>query len=154
VGDYFFDTSALVKRYLPETGSRWVTALIDGNPAADVIIASVTRVELIAAMTRRARGGTLAPEDAIAARARFRRDLPVDYQVVSLHDELLTHGMELAEIHGLRGYDAIQLAVALEVDAMAFAASLPPVTFVSADRELNAVAAAEGMAVENPNDHP
>jgi hypothetical protein len=32
--------------------------------------------------------------------------------------------------------------------------SLPPVTFVSADNELNPAAASEGLIVENPNNYP
>ena len=34
------------------------------------------------------------------------------------------------------------------------AAGFGPVTLVSADRDLNAAAVAEGLTVENPNAHP
>jgi hypothetical protein len=34
------------------------------------------------------------------------------------------------------------------------AAGLPPVTFISADQELNAAATAEGLAVDDPTTHP
>ena len=51
-------------------------------------------------------------------------------------------------------YDAVQLAVALEVNRIYQAAGSSPVTLVSADRSLNDAATAEGLTVENPNLHP
>jgi hypothetical protein len=61
--------------------------------------------------------------------------------------------MALAETHALRGYDAVQLAAALNVNS-ACAAAGAVFTLVSADGELNAAARAEGLAVEDPNLHP
>jgi hypothetical protein len=49
----------------------------------------------------------------------------------------------------LRGYDAVQLAAALEVHSHA-----PSLTLLSADAGLNAAGAAEGLAVDDPNNHP
>jgi predicted nucleic acid-binding protein len=61
--------------------------------------------------------------------------------------------MALAETLGLRGYDALQLAAGREINALCIASSLPPLTFVSADKELNAAAASEGLLIKNPNDY-
>lgn len=61
--------------------------------------------------------------------------------------------MKMATKHALRGYDAVQLTAALDANAELLASSLPPVIIVSADTELNAAAIAEGLSVENPNDH-
>ncbi|WP_375472920.1 hypothetical protein [uncultured Nostoc sp.] len=61
--------------------------------------------------------------------------------------------MVLAEAYGLRAYDAVQLGVGRAVNALCIANSLPLVTFVSADSELNAAAASKGLLVENPNNY-
>jgi hypothetical protein len=61
--------------------------------------------------------------------------------------------MMLVEVHDLRGYDALQLAAALELQAARHALSLSAVTFVCADNKLNSAAGLEGLSVENPNDH-
>jgi hypothetical protein len=61
--------------------------------------------------------------------------------------------MDLAQTDRLRGYDAIQLAAALAVNDVGVAVGLPPLTFVSADAELNAVATVHGLLVEDPNNH-
>lgn len=66
---YFFDSSALVKRYSQETGTAWTQAVAARNY---VFLARITQVEVIAAIERRKRGGTLAASDATAAIASFR----------------------------------------------------------------------------------
>ena len=151
---YFVDSSALVKRYVNETGSVWLSGLISPAAGNDIYIARITTVEVIAALTRRARGGTIVAADASAACLLFRNDLPHDYEIVEMTETLLKRAMTLAETHGLRGYDAVQLAAACEVNAFCAASGLSPLTFVSADRELNAAATGEGLLVDNPNVHP
>ena len=61
--------------------------------------------------------------------------------------------MELAERHGLRGYDAVHLASALALQQMREAMELPALTFVSADAQQREAAAAEGFLVEDPSVH-
>lgn len=62
----FCDSSALVKRYLHETGSAWITSLLDPSSGHTVIIAEITRVEVAAAFAARQRvknGISLAERD-------------------------------------------------------------------------------------------
>jgi uncharacterized protein len=56
-------------------------------------------------------------------------------------------------MYAVRGYDAVQLAAAVEVQIRGDTLGLPVLTLVSADEDLNVAAAAEGLAVENPNRH-
>jgi uncharacterized protein len=62
--------------------------------------------------------------------------------------------MNLAEVRGLRGYDAVQLAAGYAVNTICIASGLMSIIFVSADNELNVAAASEGLLVENPNSYP
>lgn len=55
---FYIDSSALVKRYLTEIGSAWLTALLDPTLGNSVIVASLTRVETAAAIGSRQRGGS------------------------------------------------------------------------------------------------
>ena len=151
---YFVDSSALVKRYVNETGSVWLSGLVAPAAGNDIYIARITTVEVLAAVTRRAPGGTIAATDASAACLLFRNDLSYDYDIVDMTETLLNRAMMLAETHGLRGYDAVQLAAACEVNAFCAVSGLPPLTFVSADRELNTAATGEGLLMEDPNAHP
>lgn len=145
---YFFDTSAVVKRYVPEIGTAWVRTTLDPTSGHEVHMASLTAVEAISAIARRQRGGTLSRGNANLALSQFRDDLLNQYVVVDITPMLVNDAMQLAEKHCLRGSDALQLAVALEVNKR------QALTLVSADIELNAAAGAEGLAVDDPNAHP
>jgi len=68
---YFVDSSALVKCYINEIGSTWVLSLLDPALKNDVLIAAITGVEIVAAITRRARGGSISATDATAACSQF-----------------------------------------------------------------------------------
>jgi predicted nucleic acid-binding protein len=151
---YFVDTSGLSKRYVSETGSAWLRNLLDPATGSETFLVRITIVELIAAITRRERGGSLTPAEAATARAAFRADLAAEYQVVEVTEALLERATELAEARGLRAYDAVQLAAALEVNALCTVSGLPALLFISADSELNAVAGLEGLSAEDPNNHP
>lgn len=55
---YFFDSSALVKRYVQETGSAWVMATTAPQAGHALYIARITAVEVVSALTRRHRDGS------------------------------------------------------------------------------------------------
>lgn len=101
-----------------------------------------------------ARGRSISTTDSTLACVQFRSDLQSDYQVVELTESIINSAMALAETYALRGYDAVQLATGCAINALCTANSFSPVIFVSADNELNAAAAREGLIVENPNNHP
>ena len=154
MADYFLDTSALVKRHVNENGSRWVKSLVHAKADHQLYIARITAVEATSAITRRQRAGDLTPAQAGAILGHFRRHLTQRYRVIELTPMIFNDAMRLARKHRLRAYDAVQLAVALEVQRLQEDAGLGPVTLVSADKELNAAAPAEKLAVENPENHP
>jgi predicted nucleic acid-binding protein len=151
---YFVDSSAIVKRYVKEVGSVWLSNLVDPAVGNDIYLARITSVEVISALTRRAKGGTITPADAAAAISLFKVDLSHDFEIVEITSVLVGRAIILAETPGLRGYDAVQLAAALEVNSVIVTNGLPPLTLISADAELNAAAQAEGIATDDPNAHP
>lgn len=151
---YFIDSSALVKRYISETGSAWVLGLFDPILNNEVFVAAITGVEIVAAITRRTRTGSSSATDAATVCNQFKKDLQTEYQVIEITESIIISGMTLAQTYGLRGYDAVQLAAGCAVNALCMANSLPPMIFVSSDNELNVAASSEGLIVENPNMHP
>src|SRR5271166_2092441 len=64
VAVYFVDSSALVKRYVQEVGTPWVRRLTHRGQAHEIYLASITPVELTAAVARRRRGKTTAKNGA------------------------------------------------------------------------------------------
>ena len=150
---YFLDSSAVLKRYVAELGTTWVRSLFDPMRLNRIAVATIAGAEVVAAVTRRARGGGIAGQDASLIISEFRLDLSSDFDLIEVSGGLIDTAMNLAAVYGLRGYDAVQLAAALEFQAACASAGLIS-TLVSADRELNAAGAAEGLTVDDPNNHP
>jgi uncharacterized protein len=151
VDSYFFDSSGVVKRYVTELGSAWVLGITDPLAANDIYVVHITGVEVVSALVRKV--PSLPPLNLAQAITEFKYDLQQQYQRVAVTGALVVRAMSLAEAHRLRGYDAVQLAAALQV-LVACRALGAPLTFVSADVNLNAAAAAEGLPVDNPVLHP
>jgi uncharacterized protein len=153
VAAYFFDSSAIVKRYVAETGSAWVGEIL--NPAARhrIYIARISIVEVTAAVARRQRDGSLSAEAASSLIERFDEDCGGAYRIVEMTALVLELAAELAASLGLRAYDAVQLGAALTLHRRRVAARHGGLTLVSSDTELNAGAISAGLAVEDPNMH-
>ena len=142
---YFFDSSALVKRYRYETGSERVSDLFDS--AERLTLSRLAQAEVIAAIVRRSRAAG-APEDGLrGVVAVFSRELEELFEIVELDAPVIEKAAALALKHGLRGADAVQLACALLARNDA---TQQEFTFVGSDHELNVAAEAEGLAVIDP----
>lgn len=153
MSSFFLDTSALVKRHVIEEGSHWVRSLTHARSGNTLYIARITLVEMTSAITRRERGGSLSPAQSRAVFGHFRRHLSQRYIIVEVTTSLLTDAMSLARKRGLRAYDSVQLAAALDVARSHDDAGLSPIVLVSADKEMNLAAVAEGLRVEDPCEH-
>jgi predicted nucleic acid-binding protein len=130
---YYFDSSALVKRYAEEVGSPWVGSLMDSHLRHDIFTALVTGGEIVAAIARKARVGSIAMQEAKVTITVFRAHFKTNYLIVLTNTPVVERAMDLAEQHGLRGYDAIQLASALTVQAELNANGTGLAAFVSAE---------------------
>lgn len=151
---YYFDSSALVKCYAQEVGTNWVRGLINAQPSNEVFTALVSGAEIIAAIKRRERRSFISASDANVAITAFRSQFRVGIKALRIGDAVVDDAMRLAQQHKLRGYDAIQLASALLIEARMTAQGVGPLTLISADEELNQAAIAEGLLIDNPNLHP
>lgn len=150
---YFVDSSAVTKRYVAETGTTWMTKIVLPSAGNTIHLASITAVEVTAALVRRQRGGHLTITELNTALSQLRVDWR-DFQITSITTALISRATKLAETYALRGYDAVQLAAALAVNDQYLAANLSPLTLISANLELNVAAQAEDLAMDNPNAHP
>lgn len=151
---YYLDTSALVKRYVNESGSEWLRAQLMAQPQPTVIIVDIGVVEMISALNRRRREKTLTLSEYQKIRDAFQSDCLNEYSIINIVDNLVVQANQLLEAHPLRAYDAIHLAAAIVVNRQLVSNNFTPLTFVSADNQLNDAASIEGLLVDNPNDHP
>ena len=137
----YVDTSALVKLYVEEAGTRGVVARVEHAEA--VATALITYAEARAALARYRREGGITGADLRRAVRELDRDWRT-YNIVDLSDSLVHSAGALAERHALRGYDAMQLAAAMELRAVG-----GPVEFCAFDGRLNRAARRERPVVSD-----
>ncbi len=150
---YFNDSSALVKLYVPEIGSGWITSEFR-RPDVLMVIGDIATVEVPAAFGRAEREGRLTPTQRQQALARFDADCAQAFMIETITAPVFALARDLIERHPLKAYDAVQLALALKLHPSVASLRSVAFTFVSADDALNRGAAAEALMVENPNLHP
>jgi uncharacterized protein len=136
----YFDTSALIKRFVVEKGSPEVRRLVDYEKT--VATATVAYAEAYAGLTRRYRERGLSRRQYASACEQFETEWGA-YVRVELHAEVLSAARSLIQRHGLRGVDGVHLASAVVLQRGLGEA----VTFVAADDRLLRAAAAERMPV-------
>lgn len=150
---HYLDTSALVKRYLPEAGSAWVKSLVSSDPVAVSLLAAV---ELASALARRTREGDLTPEQRDTVFRSFLADAR-EYVMLAVTQGitedaaamLLTSPPSIA----LRTLDALHLAAARVAFAHARRRGLEIGAFVTSDRALAQAVAWAGLTPVNPEDY-
>ncbi len=132
----YFDTSAVVPLLVSEPGSTRAATLWDGADRAVSI--RLVYPEGRAALAQAQRLGRLTVRQLRAA-VRELKARCQELDLVELDDGLARRAGHLAELHGLRGYDAVHLAGADRVrDA--------DLVVVAGDRALLAAATSEGIA--------
>jgi uncharacterized protein len=146
---FYFDTSALAKYYHAESGSEVVRRLANTS-ANRAMISKLTTVEFHSASARKVRTRELTSAQHEAITRQFDRDRKKDcFRILRLTVAHFNTAEALVRRHSLvrnlRTLDALQLAVALSLNTMKH-----PITFVCSDVALCEVAAAEGLAVLNP----
>jgi predicted nucleic acid-binding protein len=150
VSAFYLDASAVVKRYVAEPGSAWMLELANPAYRHRLFVARIASVEVIAALSRRHAARGLSMHDFQAALRGFRQDLSELYFQQAITNEVIEKAIAVAETHALRGYDSVQMAAALILNSRRVARHLRPLTFVSADRDLNAAVERAGLRVVNP----
>jgi predicted nucleic acid-binding protein len=113
LNQYFFDSSALVKRYVAEPGTLWLLELLTARARYAPLVAQIAQVEICSSVMRRAREGTLSQQEARLTRLFIDFDMAREYRVIALTGDVVALAEDLRERHALRASDAIQLASAL-----------------------------------------
>lgn len=156
---HYFETSGLVKLYVTEPGSHWVTQIYDAkgpdsHPLHLIGSSNLSIVEVASTFGRLRRMNSINAVQRQMLIDRFARDQHSRFDWVRLDDEIVTSAAQFTQIHPLRAYDAVHLASALAFNRSLLAARLAPAVFVSADDALCEAARTQGLQVENPNSKP
>jgi uncharacterized protein len=138
--EVFADASAVVKLYADEAGAQRVRA------AERLVISQVTRVEVPAALWKKHRMTELSATSVGTLLAELEADLfgtvdePPRLLAVTASAAVLENAARLAGVHGLRAYDAVQLA-----SGLAARQAVENLAFLAFDELLCRAAIAEGF---------
>jgi predicted nucleic acid-binding protein len=149
----YLDTSALVKGYIAELGSDWVSTLLE-NQDPNVFTSLIAAIEAACTFARRQREGLLTSDDHHQLLIVFDYDFTYRYNVLDVGPVMIDTARQMANRQPLRAYDAVHLATAWLLNEELLRADKSPLTFVCADERLIAIAQAEGLLTDNPNHHP
>ena len=144
----------MVKRYVPETGSAWIQTIADAATGNLLIISRITWVEVLSALARRQREGSLSATDVDLIVQQFSYELNNQYQVVELDRTVTENAGQLVNQYPLRAYDAVQLASVLRIQPAFATATSTSLVFLTADDRLLTIAQTAGLLTDNPNNYP
>ena len=150
----YLDTSALLKRYVAETGSEWVRGLLAFSGTSTAFTSHLTVVEATCPFARRRREGFMSAEDHAQILLALDYDVAHWYNVLEVTRNVVDTARTFANEHPLRAYDAVHLATAWLANKQLVQGSQSPLTFICADNRLLTMAEAVGLLADNPNRHP
>lgn len=119
-----------------------------------IITSRITVVEVVSALQRKQREGTLTTTEIIQLTTDFLAVCTHEYTLVETTTAILDRAQTLVQNYPLKAYDAVQLASALFANAALQSVGIPALTFVAGDNQLLRAAEAEGLSVENPLLYP
>ena len=122
----YFDTSALVKRYVRERGSARVMSLLGEH---DFLSSAITLVEVLSVLARKKRDGDLSENNFAATLSRIQSERD-QWELVEVGEPVLNRAQEIIQGNvPVRAVDAIHIASLVTFEAAAGVR----VPFVTAD---------------------
>jgi uncharacterized protein len=153
MASYYFDTSALAKRYVMEIGSFWIQDIIAQQSGQSIYTSVLTQPEIVSALQRRVREGNLEADKALTLAQQGMAHMNQSYALIAIAPPIIAQACTMLQRHPLRAYDALHLASAQIVRQILEGQQLAVPVFVAADSTLLAAAAAEGFTIDNPLQH-
>jgi len=148
---FYLDASALAKRYVPETGSPQVDAILDATPPRRIIVLNVGAGEVVSIFVRKRNAGLLSASDFGQALAGFEAEIIAAARVTKLPvtNRLAWSSFPLIAAHSINSSDAVLLKSALNLARRLRRAS-DDLVLVASDQRLLGAAHAEGLSTFNP----
>jgi len=112
----YFDTSALIKRYVREPGTTRVVSLLRRH---DLLSSAITPVEVMSALCRRKRNGELSEEDFAATLTRVQSER-IRWELVEVGGMVLNRAEAIVQgTVPMRAMDAVHVASLMTFQAAA-----------------------------------
>ena len=148
---FYMDARALVKRYVPETGSALLDAILDHVPGDRIYVLNVGAGEVVSILVRKRNAGAISAAYFAQALLDFESEIvrSADISKLPVTNRLATSSFSLIVAHSLNSTDAVILRSALAI-ARKLRAGGGDLVVVAADQRLLRPARAEGLSTFNP----
>jgi predicted nucleic acid-binding protein len=149
---FYFDTSAILKRYKTEKGSHVIDELFDKKAPGEIFASSfLTALEVLSTASRALRGKQLSRRAFDQLTSRFFADFSSLFQIGSVDNSIIASSITVTVQQHLRPADAIHLATVQRIRQVM--AGIEELAVVASDKELIAACRAEGIEVMNPEEN-
>ena len=132
----FFDSSALAKRFIEESGSDEIEKICFDSES--IAVSSICFPEIISALNRRLRESSISKKDYLLIKERLIEEIE-HIEIINVVPEVIAKSITLLEKNSLRTLDATHVASAL---------MWKPDLFVSADKRQILAAKKIGLKVK------
>ena len=149
---FYFDASALAKRYTDEVGSDKIDLLFDNVPLARLSCLTLGAIEVFWICVRKRNDGRLTSHQFERSVTHLRHEVinnQSGFKTLSVPDSLVWSSIDLIETHSLNSVDAMVLRSALDITTE-LRSNGNVLVLVASDQRLLQAAHAEGLQIFNP----
>ena len=148
---FYFDASALAKRYAPEVGSNLVNYLFSHVTHKQLMCLITGVAEVISVLVRKKNRGSISVPDFSQALINLDNEViyATDFTTVSIEDFLVLSSLPLINKHSINSTDAVVLHSALDI-AVELRDVENDLVMIVSDQRLLRAAKAEGLKTFNP----
>lgn len=144
---YYFDSSALVKRYHFEKRTKTVDNIIyELEKGDEAVISYFAVLEIISALRRKLKNKEITKKVFDMAIATFLSEVTEYFSVRPIDEQILSIATDLVIEHGLRAADSLHLATAKEIADF----TGKSIVFIASDKELLDAAVLEKIEILDP----
>ena len=148
---YYLDSSAIVKLYVAESGSRWIRQLAS-NLDITLYSSDLSIAEVAAAIAILGRTGRISRPQQREALAEFYKHTTTRFLHLAVSRDTVRYAADLTQRYPLKGYDAVHLATALSL-AEDLRATGFFLTLVTGDEQIIRAAQSLDLPTANPFDY-
>ena len=149
---FYFDASALVKRYTRESGSDTINFLFANFPLVRLRCLTIGAIEVFWICVRKRNDNRITSHQFERAVTHLRHEVinnQSGFQTISVSDSLVWDSIRLIETHSLNSVDAMVLRSALDT-ATELRSTSDRLVLVASDQRLLRAARAEDLQIFNP----
>lgn len=148
---FYFDASALAKRYVKEKGSEIIVRIFSAVEVTRMRALMIGLAEVVSIFVRKKNGGVISPALFHSSLLLFKQEIleNLHFKKLDVESILISRAIPLIEKHSINATDAAVLRSALDIKQFENERG-NELILVTSDKRLETAAKSEGLRVINP----